>query len=110
MSISGYRNTELTCGTCGDPFTTKAWVIIDAQERPDLWAACIDGTIHHARCPQRHHNAFDAELLLHDGARALVVFSPPEGAALPAPACPTACCNSSVPSLLSKTGCISGGW
>ena len=49
MPISFSQPYELVCPTCTTPFATDAWVLVDAEERPDLVAALRDLTLHDLR-------------------------------------------------------------
>lgn len=40
-----------TCQTCRNTFSSQTWLIVDANEHPDLLAHIYDGRLWHARCP-----------------------------------------------------------
>jgi len=55
---------DFNCDTCGQPFSSEIWLIIDAAERPDLLARVRDRTIHRIVCPNGHVCTVDAPLLI----------------------------------------------
>ena len=80
MPISFSQPYELVCPTCTTPFATDAWVLVDAEERPDLVAALRDLTLHDLHCPNcGQKGVVAAPLLYHDRAARAVLFAvPPE--------------------------------
>jgi hypothetical protein len=80
MTLSYSQPVDLACPACGQPFTADAWLIVDAQERPELAAAVSEGTIHDVRCPHcGQAGAIPAPLLYHDPQRRRVLFAVPPG-------------------------------
>lgn len=78
MAISASERLELTCVSCGEPFETDVWSLVDAAERPDLADALLDGTLNMARCPHcGAANQGQIAMLYHDGARRRVHFAVP---------------------------------
>lgn len=55
-----------------------AWLIVDAQERPDLAQQVRAGTLHQVTCPHCNTEVgwLDAPILYHDAEQELVVFAP----------------------------------
>jgi tetratricopeptide (TPR) repeat protein len=76
MPISSCQPVSLTCDECKAKYTFEVWFIVDVNERPDLLAACRDGTIDTASCPNGHVVYVGSPLLIHDPARKLVIVSP----------------------------------
>jgi len=65
MSNSFAADASLICPQCQQPFTTDLWLIIDAQERPDLRERAREGTLHDLPCPHcTHVETLDAPLLV----------------------------------------------
>ncbi|MGQ9613899.1 CpXC domain-containing protein [Chloroflexus sp.] len=60
VTVSFAGKDTLTCRACGVPFTAEIWLIIAADERPDLIAAVRNGTLHVCTCPHGHDNRLDA--------------------------------------------------
>jgi hypothetical protein len=47
-----YRSDPLlTCGGCGESYRADIWLVVDINERPDLAAKIVDGTIQTGVCP-----------------------------------------------------------
>ncbi len=66
MSISFSRDLPLTCPACGYGFEAPVWVLVHAEERPDLVEQARQGTLHTAACPACGHTVeVDAPLLLY---------------------------------------------
>jgi CHAT domain-containing protein len=59
-------------------FSADLWLVIDAQERPDLWALVRQGTIHLVRCPNAHPIKLDFPLLLNNERQTRLILSPPK--------------------------------
>jgi tetratricopeptide (TPR) repeat protein len=72
--------SEVTCSECYYNYKAEMWVVIDAQERPDLAEQCRDRTIHNLQCPQCGRTFTpDRPLMYHDGeARQLILAVPSE--------------------------------
>ena len=84
MPISFADTLELNCPRCGAPFTAETWLIVDGQERPDLVARILDGTLHDVRCPQCGQTGqAPAPLLYHDGRAQRVLLAVPPDMAEP---------------------------
>ncbi len=78
MSISFNQPYDLVCPTCTKPFTTDAWVIVDAEERPDLALAVREITLHDTVCPHCGQTGMvAAPLLYHDRSARAVLFGAP---------------------------------
>ncbi len=41
---------EITCSHCGEAFTFDIWLIVDAEEHPDLTERFRDGSLHRVTC------------------------------------------------------------
>ena len=82
MVHSYSRETQCTCPGCGQPFSCRVYVLIDAVERPDLLRRVRDDSIHSAVCPScRGSVTVPAPILIYrPGARTPLVFSPAEDA------------------------------
>lgn len=58
--------TPITCPDCNHKFTFDVWLIIDVNERPDLFQRVQEETIHHITCPRcTAVGEVDAPLLLY---------------------------------------------
>lgn len=81
MSNSHAEEAELTCRACGREFAAGVWVIVDADERPDLAARLVAGTLHDLTCPHCGHTAtLNAPLLLlRPAAEPALLFCPARG-------------------------------
>ena len=78
MMVSFAEPIELTCPRCGTPFATETWVIVDGDERPDLVARILDGTLHDVTCPHCGQSGqAPAPLLYHDGRAGRVLLAVP---------------------------------
>lgn len=68
----------MTCPKCGRQFAAKLWLIVDADERPDLAERIRGGDLHKLSCPHCGEAAeIDAPLLLYrPAAEPPLVFSP----------------------------------
>ncbi|MBA3470688.1 MAG: hypothetical protein H0T53_13705 [Herpetosiphonaceae bacterium] len=78
MSISFNQAYDLVCPTCNRPFTADTWVIVDAEERPDLALAVREITLHDTVCPHCGQTGMlSAPLLYHDRTARAVVFGVP---------------------------------
>jgi hypothetical protein len=78
MPISFAERLDLQCPQCGTIFPTETWLIVDAQERPDLRSRILDGSLHQticSTCGQR--GEVPAPLLFHDGKAQRVLFAVP---------------------------------
>src|SRR3954447_25975638 len=68
MAISFAEPLEIQCPDCGTAFTTETWIVVDANERPDLVGRILDNTLHDARCPNCGQvGQVPAPVLYHDG-------------------------------------------
>ena len=71
-------NAELTCPSCGKPFTAEVWLVVDRQERPDLVDAIMQGELNVAACPHcGAEGGVNHPLLLHDAQRRQVTVAMP---------------------------------
>ncbi|KPL91298.1 CpXC domain-containing protein [Herpetosiphon geysericola] len=78
MPISYSQPYELVCPTCQTPFVAEAWLIVDAEERPDLVQAIRDVTLHDTRCSScGQTGVVPAPVLLHDRRARAVLFGVP---------------------------------
>jgi hypothetical protein len=78
MAISLSQPYELICPACQQPFAHETWVIVDAEERPDLALAVREVTLHDTRCPRcGQGGAVNAPLLYHDRLARAVLFGVP---------------------------------
>ena len=50
MAHSYSETTQITCPHCGEAFAFDVWLIIDAEEHPDLTERFRDGSLHRATC------------------------------------------------------------
>ena len=76
--ISFSQPYELVCPTCHKPFSAEMWLIVDAEERPDLLAQIRDVTLHDATCPHcQQSGVVPAPLLYHDRRARTVLFGVP---------------------------------
>lgn len=76
MTRSFSQTHELECSRCQTRYAADVWLIVDGAERPDLWARCLDASIHVTRCPNGHTVTIDAPLLVHDADTNRLVYSP----------------------------------
>jgi hypothetical protein len=69
-------NQEFTCSHCKRPYRAKVWVLIDVEERPDLFVKCRDkAQIRAFLCPHCHNFEFEfIPLLLYYPKADRVVF------------------------------------
>jgi len=80
MPISYSQPYELVCPTCQTPFVAEAWLIVDAEERPDLVQAIREVSLHDTRCPGcGQTGVVPAPILLHDRRAKAVLFGVPYG-------------------------------
>lgn len=72
---------DLPCLQCGERSYAEVWIIVDADERPDLLARIRAGTLHEIACPHCGHKAtINAPLLIvRPRARPVLLFSPAAG-------------------------------
>lgn len=81
MAISYSEQSTLTCPHCGREFEAPLWLVVDAQERPDLVEALRTGRLDSVTCPHCGLSSpTGAPLLLHDAAARRVMFAPSAGA------------------------------
>ena len=78
MPHSFSQTASLTCPQCGRDFSAEIWLIVDADEHPDLLERIRAGTLHTITCPHcGHEGQVDAPLLLlRLGATPPLLFSP----------------------------------
>lgn len=80
MNISYPEAVPLACPRCGTQFVHDAYIIIDANERPDLVVKIVDGTLHDTRCPNcGEMGRVAAPLLYHNRERERVLLAVPPG-------------------------------
>jgi tetratricopeptide (TPR) repeat protein len=81
MPHSFSQTASLTCPQCGRAFSAEVWLIVDADERPDMAERIRAGTLHDVTCPHcGHQGQVDAPLLLlRPGATPPLLFSPAQG-------------------------------
>lgn len=78
MSRSQAESADLVCPTCGQPFSSEVWLIVDRQERPDLVHLLLDGELNVARCPHcGAEGGINHPLLFHDADRRQVLVALP---------------------------------
>ena len=69
MHISHSEHAVLTCPACGQDFEADVWMLVDAQEQPELAHALREGTLNVVACPHcGNHGPAGAPLLFHDPA------------------------------------------
>lgn len=82
MALSYSESAVLTCPTCSQDFASEVWLVLDAQEHPELVAELKEGRLNLVACP--HCGASGpagAPLLFHDGVTRQVIFAAAPGAA-----------------------------
>jgi hypothetical protein len=78
MSISYAEAVHLTCPHCHIPFSNDTYIIVDAEERPELVAQILDGTLHNTVCPNCGQTGqIPAPLLYHDRLNERVLLAVP---------------------------------
>lgn len=81
MAISYNETATLACPSCGERFATDLWLLIDADERPDLAQALREGALNIVTCPHcAYHGPGGAAMLFHDPANRRVYFAAPPNA------------------------------
>ena len=66
MPHSFSQTASLTCPQCGQTFSAEIWLIVDAEERPDLAERIRAGTLHALTCPHcGYQGQVDAPLLVY---------------------------------------------
>ncbi|WP_299025380.1 CHAT domain-containing protein [uncultured Thermanaerothrix sp.] len=81
MAYSLAQTYHLICPQCGHDFSASIWLILDADEHPDLLARVAQGNLHRLSCPQCGTAiTVDAPLLLvhRHGPQTRLIFSPAE--------------------------------
>lgn len=72
------EGAELSCPSCGRPFTASVWLVVDRQERPDLVDSIMQGELNVATCPHcGAEGGVNHPLLLHDAGRRQVTVAMP---------------------------------
>ena len=80
MQLSYAEAVPLTCPRCGTPFVNDTFIIVDHDERPDLVAEIMDGTLHDAVCPTcGEMGRVPAPLLYHNRGHRRVLLAVPPG-------------------------------
>lgn len=78
MIRSRQETASFQCPLCRAAFEAPVWIVLDAEERPALLTALLDGTLHQATCPQCGAiGTISAPLLYHDGRQQRVVLAVP---------------------------------
>jgi|HigsolmetaAR201D_1030396.scaffolds.fasta_scaffold05998_2 hypothetical protein len=78
MTLSNSEPVGAFCSACGQNFTVDVWTLVDAEERPDLAEALLEGVLHTVACPHcQTSQQVVAPLLLHDPANRRVYFAAP---------------------------------
>lgn len=80
MSHSYAQAVQITCSNCGDAFSADVWLIIDAEERPDLMAQVSSDTLNIVTCPHcGYEGQVDTPLLIYQPhAEPHLIFYPAE--------------------------------
>ena len=87
MPLSRQESAELHCPACRSAFDAPLWIVVDANERPDLLAALRAGTLHQATCPHcGTSGTITAPLLYHDAPRQQLLLAVPPSVESPAAA------------------------
>jgi hypothetical protein len=73
------QTVSIECRQCQQHFEGELWIIVDRDERPDLWARCLNGEIHIFRCKSGHLVEGSAHLMLHSAELECVIFCPQAG-------------------------------
>lgn len=78
MTHSLVQSNILTCADCKQDSNAEIWLVVDAEERPDLLDRIRAGTLHTFPCPHcRSTGEVDAPLLLYrPGADPTLIFCP----------------------------------
>jgi len=87
MARSRQEPAPFQCPICQAAFEAPVWIVLDAEERPDLRAALRKGSLHQTTCP--HCGApgtITAPLLYHDGRYQQVLLALPLSVDTPAAA------------------------
>lgn len=80
MARSFAQPIDLTCLACGRRFVAQAWLIVDAQERPDLLTLVANDTLHSDRCPHcGTDQSIELPLLFHRADDQTLILAMPEG-------------------------------
>lgn len=78
MPNSRQETTTLQCPACGASFDAAVWIIVDADQRPDLVQAIMHGALNQHYCPECHASGtINAPLLFHDGAQQRMILALP---------------------------------
>ncbi|MBA3470687.1 MAG: hypothetical protein H0T53_13700 [Herpetosiphonaceae bacterium] len=87
MARSRQEAAPFQCPICQVAFEAPVWIVLDAEERPDLRTALLQGDLHQTLCP--HCGAagtITAPLLYHDGRYQQSLLAVPLSVATPAAA------------------------
>ena len=79
MALSYAETASFTCPECSYVFPFKVWILVAADERPDLIERIRAGALHTLTCPQcgQTFDGLDAPLLIFRPATELpIIFSP----------------------------------
>ena len=79
MARSFAETVRLNCPKCEQPFYTDIWLIVDAEERPDLIERVRDGEIHKVCCDKcDYEGSVNISVLVHLPENEQVFFMPPQ--------------------------------
>jgi CHAT domain-containing protein/tetratricopeptide (TPR) repeat protein len=79
MPLSHARNFDVRCPHCDETFQAEVWFIVDTQERPDLVARCVEGTLHTFLCPKGDTVRIGTSVLVVDRSQRRVLFCARDG-------------------------------
>ena len=57
MCVSHAERSAVECGGCGESYRLEVWVIVHAEERPDLMNRARAGALHDLICPRCRRTA-----------------------------------------------------
>ena len=87
MARSRQEPAPFQCPICQATFEAPVWIVLDAEERPDLRTALIQGRLHRTTCPQcGAAGTITAPLLYHDGRYGQILLAVPLSVDTPAAA------------------------
>jgi CHAT domain-containing protein len=75
-AVSRRIELPVQCSTCTVEYTASLWQVIEADEQPEAWTHCADGTINVAVCPNGHGTEYNIPLLLVDEKQRYNIFVP----------------------------------
>jgi CHAT domain-containing protein len=74
MPLSVAQENDIECPACGSKVAAQAWIVIDFEERPEIWARFRNGTLNLLTCGNQHQIELKAPVLLHDRVRKRIFF------------------------------------